>query len=325
MRRFLALVTAGVLLCAASARAQDDQAASFKEAQDLMKEALQAKVAAERSVLEARQKLEQALSALKGLQTLSPNWNADEVSRSAGDCARALASLTGDSGRAAGAASKYASTNALFIGNKKTKKYHKADCRFAANLSERGRVTFMNCEEAVDAGYTACKTCKPEEAATARPGAGAAKSPSYGGGDENAAAATGPFFGIASSKKLHKSDGRCAKRVADKNKVFFQSYADAVKEGYAPCKLCKPDEASGATAAAPAPEAKPTAEAPAIAAPAAAPAPAAWQFCASTNGKTFHRADCAWAKGIDPSALVTYKTRDEAIAAGKKPCRICKP
>jgi micrococcal nuclease len=49
------------------------------------------------------------------------------------------------------------------------------------------------------------------------------------------------------------------------------------------------------------------------------------KFVAGSNGKTFHRSDCAWAKGIDPSALVNYKTREEATAAGKKPCRICKP
>jgi methylphosphotriester-DNA--protein-cysteine methyltransferase len=339
MRRFLALVAGVGFLCTAAVRAQDDPGASFQEAQALMKEALQSKVASERASLEARQKYEQALSTLKGLKTLSPNWNADEVSKAAAECGKALAELTGDSTRAAGvAAAVKTAQGAAFIGHKKSKKYHRADCRYAVKASEGSRTYFNTREEAVAAGYSPCKTCKPDETGAAATSARPATEEKPEGASSKAARApetplsSGPFFGIASSKKVHRADCKWSKKVADKNKVFFAAYADAVKEGYSPCKLCRPDEApgtapvsaSGGPATAPAAVESQTSPAAEGGAPAAKAAPAG-KYVASSNGKTFHRADCAWAKGIDPSALVTYKTKEEAIAAGKKPCRICKP
>jgi hypothetical protein len=58
----------------------------------------------------------------------------------------------------------------------------------------------------------------------------------------------------------------------------------------------------------------------------AAKAPALGQmYVASKNANAFHRPDCRWAKNISPSNLVGYGSRDEAIQAGKKPCKWCKP
>lgn len=48
-------------------------------------------------------------------------------------------------------------------------------------------------------------------------------------------------------------------------------------------------------------------------------------YVASKNGKVFHRLDCRWAKKIKPENLVHYKTREDAINAGKRPCKMCKP
>jgi len=53
--------------------------------------------------------------------------------------------------------------------------------------------------------------------------------------------------------------------------------------------------------------------------------PVQYKYVASKNSKVFHRADCSSAKRISPENLVGYKTRDEAIKAGKRPCKICKP
>ncbi len=305
MRRYLALIAAGVALCAAAVRAQEDPAAGFQEARRLMKEALQAKVASERASLEARQKYEQALSSLKALKLLSPNWNAGEVSKAAEECGKALAHLSGDAPRPA-APSKTEPADGV-VGHRKTKKFHRLDCRYIQKTPEENRVLFPTAEEAVAAGYTPCKSCKPDEGAYARALPASAVETAPAG-----AAVSGPFFGIPSSMKVHRSDCKWSRKVADKNKVFFASCADAVRAGYAPCKLCRPDEAHE-TAAAPAP------------APAESRAAGETGYVAGRNGRTFHRADCPWAKGIDASTLVTYKTREEAVAAGKKPCRICKP
>lgn len=54
-------------------------------------------------------------------------------------------------------------------------------------------------------------------------------------------------------------------------------------------------------------------------------APTQFSFVGSKNSKVFHKPDCPSVKDILPQNLVYYKTRDEAIAAGKRPCLRCKP
>jgi hypothetical protein len=48
-------------------------------------------------------------------------------------------------------------------------------------------------------------------------------------------------------------------------------------------------------------------------------------YVASKNGQVFHRADCQFAAKILPDNLVSYSTREQAIAAGKRPCKSCNP
>jgi len=48
-------------------------------------------------------------------------------------------------------------------------------------------------------------------------------------------------------------------------------------------------------------------------------------YVASKNSDVFHKADCRWAKRIAPKNLVRYKSREEAINDGKRPCKLCKP
>ena len=54
--------------------------------------------------------------------------------------------------------------------------------------------------------------------------------------------------------------------------------------------------------------------------------PAAEYLCiASKNSGVFHRPGCRWAQNVSQDNLVTYKSRDEAISAGKRPCKLCNP
>ena len=53
--------------------------------------------------------------------------------------------------------------------------------------------------------------------------------------------------------------------------------------------------------------------------------PAEYKYVASKNSKVFHRPQCSSAKRIKPENLVDYSSRDEAIKAGKRPCKLCKP
>lgn len=48
-------------------------------------------------------------------------------------------------------------------------------------------------------------------------------------------------------------------------------------------------------------------------------------FIASKSGKVFHKPTCSHAKRIGDKTKVVYKTRDEAVTAGRKPCQTCNP
>ena len=53
--------------------------------------------------------------------------------------------------------------------------------------------------------------------------------------------------------------------------------------------------------------------------------PAEYKYVASKNSNVFHSPGCSSAKRIKPENLVGYRSRDEAINAGKRPCKRCKP
>ncbi len=59
--------------------------------------------------------------------------------------------------------------------------------------------------------------------------------------------------------------------------------------------------------------------------PAAKSIEAEYKCIASKNSKVFHKADCSSAKRIKPENLVKYGSKGEAIKAGKRPCKRCKP
>jgi micrococcal nuclease len=48
-------------------------------------------------------------------------------------------------------------------------------------------------------------------------------------------------------------------------------------------------------------------------------------YVASSLREPFHRPSCKWAQKIAPGNLQTFKTREEAIKAGHRPCKVCKP
>ena len=59
--------------------------------------------------------------------------------------------------------------------------------------------------------------------------------------------------------------------------------------------------------------------------PIAKSAVAEYKYVASKNSKVFHKPECPSAKRIKPENLVGYSSRAEALKAGKRPCKICKP
>lgn len=49
------------------------------------------------------------------------------------------------------------------------------------------------------------------------------------------------------------------------------------------------------------------------------------RYVASRVRLPFHRPDCKWAAKISPKNLEVFETREQAIAAGHRPCKVCNP
>jgi hypothetical protein len=50
-----------------------------------------------------------------------------------------------------------------------------------------------------------------------------------------------------------------------------------------------------------------------------------YSYVASKYSSVFHKPGCRWAQNISEENLVGYNSRDEAIKAGKRPCKSCNP
>jgi competence protein ComEC len=55
----------------------------------------------------------------------------------------------------------HAQTEVSYAGNKNSKKFHRPTCRWAKRIKTSNLVVFKSRKEAEDAGYIACKVCKP--------------------------------------------------------------------------------------------------------------------------------------------------------------------
>ncbi len=144
-----------------------------------------------------------------------------------------------------------------------------------------------------------CLLCAGTGAAAPTPVPPAAASPC---GEE----APAPFIGNKGSRKLHCADCIWGKKVSPGKRKEFRTYQEAVAEGYFPCSACRPDIAAGL----PGPPRPPVAPG---------------EIVGSTVKDFFHRGSCEWADKISAGHLLRFKTREEAIAAGKRPCSVCKP
>lgn len=52
-------------------------------------------------------------------------------------------------------------TNAQYIGNKNSKKFHYSSCSYAKKMKQENAVYFNTSIEATNTGYTPCSKCKP--------------------------------------------------------------------------------------------------------------------------------------------------------------------
>lgn len=50
-----------------------------------------------------------------------------------------------------------------------------------------------------------------------------------------------------------------------------------------------------------------------------------YAYVASIHSEVFLRPSCRWVRKIKPANLIGFKTREEAIKSGRRPCKVCKP
>jgi len=68
----------------------------------------------------------------------------------------------------------------LYIGNSNSKIFHTNECKAAAAISSAHAVYFKTKKEAIKAGYTPCRTCRPDRAKTTSTGCRTCTNPSGG-------------------------------------------------------------------------------------------------------------------------------------------------
>lgn len=52
-------------------------------------------------------------------------------------------------------------TEKLYIGNKRSRVFHRPSCSYAQKVSERNRIVFRHRKDAIEIGYTPCRQCRP--------------------------------------------------------------------------------------------------------------------------------------------------------------------
>ena len=50
-----------------------------------------------------------------------------------------------------------------------------------------------------------------------------------------------------------------------------------------------------------------------------------YKYAASKKSEVFHYITCSYVSKIKPENLILFKTREQAIASGRRPCKKCKP
>jgi micrococcal nuclease len=123
---------------------------------------------------EVRAKMFNAELLLEGyaqVMTVPPNVKyADLFAELQREAREAQKGLWGSAAAAGGAVSSTAAakgveskpnTEAKYIGNARSKKFHLPDCKWAEKIAPRNRVEFRTRHDAVAAGYEPCKVCRP--------------------------------------------------------------------------------------------------------------------------------------------------------------------
>lgn len=168
------------------------------------------------------------------------------------------------------------------IGNKSSKKYHRADCPGYRDMAERNRVFFKTVGEAEAAGYKRAGNCPPEDM-------------TQGTAAKSAPAATKTTAAPATEDETDEDDEEDSSSATIK--------ADPVL--FPPDKRPMPVSKSQPDAAKPIASQEP--------------------IIANKNSKKYHLSNCPGYKQVSEKNRITFKSAEEAEAAGYTRAVNCKP
>lgn len=100
-----------------------------------------------------------------------------------------------------------------YVASKGGEKYHAVTCPVAKKIAADKLVKFVTPDEAVKAGYTACKTCNPPTSADA-------------------------LVATKGGQKYHKQSCKMVGKMDTANKIYFKDASAAGSDGYTPCSVC---------------------------------------------------------------------------------------
>ncbi|MBF0330752.1 MAG: hypothetical protein HQL17_02355 [Candidatus Omnitrophica bacterium] len=107
----------------------------------------------------------------------------------------------------------FAQAPAGYVASKGGEKFHTTECPVAKKITADKLVKFATPDEAIKAGYSACKTCNPPPSADA-------------------------LVVTKAGGKYHKQSCRIVAGMDTANKVYYKDVAAAEKDGYKPCAIC---------------------------------------------------------------------------------------
>ena len=153
-----------------------------------------------------------------------------------------------------------------------------------------------------------------------------------------------PYIGNSNSGVFHERNCASVGDMAEHNKVAIYSIETAIAQGFRECQICHPatnaynaalqaQQAAEAAALQQQAEAQAAAQAAAAAAALqaqqaqaaqAVPAPAAAYVC-NMHSMKFHYTWCEFGQQIADHNRLPVNSREEAINAGYRPCKVCQP
>ena len=140
-----------------------------------------------------------------------------------------ILALGADTAMAAMGAPPSRSSIAPFIGNKGNRKVHRTSCIWGQKISPGKTIYFNSYQEAKDAGYIPCKTCRPELSEAA---ATALSAPPQIMDTDICASRTKQFF--------HRGSCPWAHKITAEHLIKYKTREEAIADGKLPCQVCKP-------------------------------------------------------------------------------------